>query len=422
MLEIRLKYKKAFQIILLSIFCFIILTTTYSLRSIFNPVLLSLLLAYILNPIACFFERLKISRTITIFNIYLILTSSIFLLILFLIPLIGSEVSYLYQNMFIGDRYIDKNNNGEWDAFVDSNQNNKWDEGEGDLLISDLNSNKKYNPPYLYIVRNWVMDLIEKWNEKNPTQRIEWQFLVEHLNDKKAIEELGKTVLTLSRGAFSATLQTLLGIFSILSYVILLPLYTFFLLTGLKGIQKNIYDFLPSGQKEEIIRILLRIHHSVSAFFRGKLIICIVKGILTWGLLEMAGLRYPLLFGMIQAVASIVPFLVLLVGTGPNLIFLILDRGVAWPYIALVIAIYLLIEAIESFILTPWIMGKETGVHPLTVILSLMVGGELFGLFGLILAIPICTTLKIIGEELVLPAWHELSGCQAGNTQKMPSE
>ncbi len=414
MLEIPVKHKKLFQIILLSFFSIIILTATYSLRSIFNPVLLSLLLAYILNPIACFFEKLKISRTITIFNLYLILTSSIFLLFLFLIPLMGSELSYLYQNAFIGDKYIDKNNNGKWDGFSDLNENGKWDDGEGDLLISDLNSNKKYNAAYAIIVRDWIMELIQKWNERNPNQKIEWQFLLEHLNDKKAIEELGKTVLTLSRGAALAAFQTLLGLFSILSYGILLPLYTFFLLRGLKGIQKNIFDYLPISQKEEIIRILMRIHHSVSAFFRGKLIICIAKGFITWGCLELLGVRYPLLFGIIQAVASIVPFLVLLIGMGPNIIFLILDMGIQWPYLSGLIAIYLVIEALESFLLTPWIMGKETGVHPLTVILSLMIGGNLFGLFGLILAIPLCTTLKIIGEELILPAWQEISGCEAG--------
>ena len=141
-----------------------------------------------------------------------------------------------------------------------------------------------------------------------------------------------------------------------------------------------------------------RIHLAVSGFFRGKLIICIIKGILTWICLELMRVKYPLIFGGIQAVASIVPFLVLVVGMVPNIILVVLDLGCSWPHILGIFTMYAVIECIEAFLLTPWIMGQETELHPLTIILSLLVGGELFGLFGLIVAIPLCTTIKILGQ------------------------
>lgn len=125
------------------------------------------------------------------------------------------------------------------------------------------------------------------------------------------------------------------------------------------------------------------------------------------------GLEYSLIFGGVQMIASIVPFLVLLVGFVPNLIIVLLEVGVAWPYLIGIIFMYGVIEALEGFVLTPWVMKQETGLHPLTVILTLLVGGRLFGLFGLIMAIPICTTLKILSEEFLLPAWREVAQCDA---------
>lgn len=394
------KKKKVIQILLLSSVSILFLIMAYSLSSIFNPVLLSLLLAYILDPLASILERWGVSRTITIFNIYFILTSLIVLLFLFFLPLIGSELSYLYDKTFTGDQFLDKNQNGRWD--------------EGERITADIDSNQKYEPSYVQSITTWITGLIAKWNEKNPQQKIEWQYLLDFVAEKKPIE-VGKTLFSVSKDTIFATIQTLLTVFSFLSYVILLPLYTFFLLRGLKGIRNTLYDYLPIQHKSEIIRILQRIHRSLSAFFRGKLIICLFKGLLTWGILELLGLRYALLFGIIQAIASVVPFLVLGVGMLPNLIILVLDIGMQWPYLVAVLMMYSMIEGVEGFLLTPWVMGQETGLHPLTIILGLLIGGNLFGLFGLILAIPVCSTLKILGQELLLPAWKELSGCTAGD-------
>jgi predicted PurR-regulated permease PerM len=182
-------------------------------------------------------------------------------------------------------------------------------------------------------------------------------------------------------------------------------------LQALPGIWKTIYDYLPHTRRDAILITLGHIHRAISAFFRGKLIICLIKGFLTWGILELMGVRYSLIFGGIQAVASIVPFLVLAVGMLPNLLLVFLEMsgspGMGY-YLFGIVVLYFTIESVEGFVLTPWIMGKETGMHPLTIILALLVGGKLFGLFGLILAIPMATTLKILAQELILPQLREV--------------
>ena len=389
--------KKILQLSGLIVFVIGILAMAYHLRSIFNPVLLSLLLAYILNPIANFFETIKVRRTLTLFLIYILLVSIITIIFFFLIPLIGVEVNYLYEKTFLGDE------------FIDANADNDWNKGE--LLTRDIDKDGVYQPSYIQVLIGWLKQGIKKWNDRNPDQKLEWQVVLGHLANKDAIRELGETFFDVSKITWVAAFKTIGSLFALLSYFVLLPLYTFFLLRSLNDIRDTMYAYLPGAHKQVIIQILQRIHNAVSAFFRGKLIICILKGFLTWGVLELMGVKYALIFGAIQMVASIVPFLVLLVGMMPNLILVALDMGMSWPYLFGVVVLYSAVEALEGFILTPWVMRQETGLHPLTVILSLLVGGKLFGLFGLIIAIPLCNTLKILGQEFILPAWKEVLDC-----------
>ena len=361
-----------------------------------------MLLAYILNPIANFFERIKVRRALTIFLIYILLVSTIAIIFLFLIPLIGVEANYLYEKTFFGDDFVDADANGDWT--------------KGELLTRDIDKDGVFQPSYIQRLIGWLKEGIKKWNERNPNQKIEWQAVLGHLTNKDAIRELGETFFDVSKKTWIATFKTIGNLFMLLSYFILLPLYTFFLLRSLNDIRSTIYDYLPGAQKPKIVQILNRIHRAVSAFFRGKLIICILKGFLTWGILELMGVKYALIFGGIQAIASIVPFLVLLVGMVPNLILAALDMGVAWPYLIGILLLYSAVEGLEGFVLTPWVMRQETGLHPLTVILSLLIGGKLFGLFGLIIAIPLCNTLKILGQEFILPAWKEVFACRPGES------
>ncbi len=391
-------HKKSLQIFGFIIFAILFLVVAYDLRAIFNPVLLSLLLAYILNPIVTFLERKHIPRPITIFSIYILLTGLIVLCVMLVLPLIGAEISYLYEKSFIGDQFTDANKNGEYDS--------------GEEIIRDIDNNKVYNPAYSAVFLKWAKEQVVLWNNAHPNQTLDWEFIRSQIN-KETLEQFGGTIFFISKNTILTAFKTVLGIFSMLSYFILLPLYIFFLLNSLNDIKDTLHSFLPAKQREKIIYILHRIHLSLSCFFRGKLIICLLKAILTWGCLEMFEFRYALIFALIQFIASIVPFLVLLVGMIPNMVLVFLDYGMDWKLLVGLLVIYSIIEGLESFLLTPAIMGKETGLHPLTVILSLLIGGKIFGLFGLIMSIPLCNTLKILGEEFLLPAWIEISKCEA---------
>lgn len=394
------------QILILLAVGVFLLCMLYHLRAIFNPILLALLIAYILNPVVNLLEKLHIGRTIAVFIIYLLMSTATVLTIVVVLPLVREQVYYLYQKTFVGDEFEDLNRNGIWDI--------------GEPIKGAPNANIHYSPAYASVAIEYLHTGIDKWNAHFPQHKLEWQRLVREFTDKKGFEQLAKGFFEFSSVTLETAAAVIQFLFWVLSYVILLPLYIFFMLKGLDAMWDTIQLYLPHSRKGLINHILHRIHSSVSFFFRGKLIICFLKGLLTWGCLSVLGMFFPevkfsLIFGGIQAIASIVPFLVLVIGMVPNVILLVLEIGVEqighlesiWLVLG-VIAMYLVIESIEGFVLTPWIMGKETGLNPVTVIVALLIGGKLFGLFGLILAIPLTTTLKILSEELILPVLREV--------------
>jgi predicted PurR-regulated permease PerM len=199
------------------------------------------------------------------------------------------------------------------------------------------------------------------------------------------------------------------GIFFVLSYLVLVPVYAFFLLRGMNRIKAAAASYLPAAHKDQILAIARKIDIAVSSFFRGKLIICVLKGTLVGVGMYAIGVRFSLLFAFIVAVAALVPYVIVIVGWIPAVGLVILDSGANWWMIGGTLGVFVAVEVLESAVFTPFLLGKETGLHPVTVIISLFVGGELFGLFGVILSIPLTCIAKILAQELLLPQLKALS-------------
>jgi predicted PurR-regulated permease PerM len=371
--------RHTWQLLLLNAIAVAILVMVYELRSIFNPVLLAFVIAFIFNPVVELLEKLQMGRTFAVFVTYLLICGVIIATVLILIPLIGVQMNILYEKAFVGDATT---------------------------------------PSYLAKVLEVAEKGVQKWNEHYPQHKLEVKFLINQLADKKGIQDVAQTLFELSITTLGTAFETLWSMFWVVSYIVLLPIYTFFLLQSMPKIWETIDHYLPRRRRDAILRTTSHVHMAISCFFRGKLIICLAKGLLTWLSLELMGIKFSLLFGVIQTIASIVPFLVLAVGLVPNIILILLEIGISWPYLIAIFFLYFTIEGIEGFVLTPWIMGKETGLHPLTVILSLLIGGRLFGLFGLIMAIPITTTLKILAQETVSPLLREVLDYQPSRSDQ----
>lgn len=245
------------------------------------------------------------------------------------------------------------------DSPIDLNKNGKLDEGD---------------------LRQWISGQLPKYSQQIP------QFL------QKAGE-----ILFRAFGGF-------LGLFGVLLNGIIIPIYIFFLLTEARNISKRWADFLPlkdSRFKQEIVSTLSEIHGYLVAFFRGQLIVSSIDALLITIGLSIMGLNFSVVIGLLVLVLTFIPYLGIMICYVPAILIAIVQYG-DMVHPAIVIAIMFGVQTLESTIIAPKIVGESTGLHPLTVIVSVFAWELLLdGPIGALLAVPLTASLKVIMRRYV---------------------
>ena len=180
---------------------------------------------------------------------------------------------------------------------------------------------------------------------------------------------------------------------------ILVPVYLFYFLLEKQGINQSWPDYLPineSKTKDEAVFVLRAINDCMIVFFRGQVLVALCAGaLLTVGYLIL-GLNYAVLLGLVAAVLEIVPFLGTIVSLALALTVAAIQFG-DWTHPLIVLSIAAVVKLLEDLVISPKIMGKRSGLHPLTIIVAVMVGANLLGgFFGAVLAIPLTAVLRTL--------------------------
>jgi predicted PurR-regulated permease PerM len=231
--------------------------------------------------------------------------------------------------------------------------------------------------------------------------------LLKGLGDALTDEQLGAGEMAL-KGAGSAwsLLQFWFGsVLGFLTLTLLLPIYTYFLLFELGRIRRFFRRYLPVRERHRVSHVATQIGEVLANFFRGRLLICFLKGtVITVGL-WIAGIPYALLLGMTSGFLSLVPFVGPVLGFGAAFSIGLLPEGTG--FLGTLIRtglVFGIAEGIEGYVLIPKILGNSLGLHPIVVLVAVFAGGAALGVFGLLIAIPLTASLVIVTREFVLPA------------------
>lgn len=257
-------------------------------------------------------------------------------------------------------------------------------------------------------------------DEERDGQQAAGELLAELRGDDSTAQWLGPVVQNLEKEVNTQleTLPTRLGgwatsgltsfdqVLALGLNIILVPIYSFFLLIAMPSMRTGVHRYLPLWHREQLIRIIRDIEKVVAAFFRGRLIVCLICATLTYiGFLAVGftgtGVPYAALFSLFIGLATAIPLAGLLFLV-PALIMTGLDGGTAVT-VTLVAMTYVVVQVLETVVLTPMIMGREVELHPVTLIIALLLCGKLLGILGLILAVPIAATCRILAREFFWP-------------------
>ena len=132
--------------------------------------------------------------------------------------------------------------------------------------------------------------------------------------------------------------------------------------------------------------------NSLGSFIRGQLLISAIVGILIAVGLSIMGVDFALIIGLIAGIFNIVPYFGPIIGAVPAVVFALLKSPLTAVYVVLLFAV---VNQVESSIISPNILGEHVGLHPVTVIFSIISGGYLFGILGVILAVPVTSIVKV---------------------------
>ena len=184
-----------------------------------------------------------------------------------------------------------------------------------------------------------------------------------------------------------------LNVFGFAANLAIIPIYLFFFLLSRRdptgGLSKQI-TFLKESVREDVVFLVREFIAIVISFFRGQLLIGLLMGLLLTVGFWLVGLRFALVLGLTLGVLNIVPYLGTIIGLSIALPLAFLQPGGGMPLVGLVLLVFVIVQNIEGWFLTPRIMGERTGLHPVMIIVAIFFWGTAFdGILGMILAVPL---------------------------------
>jgi predicted PurR-regulated permease PerM len=175
--------------------------------------------------------------------------------------------------------------------------------------------------------------------------------------------------------------------------VLALAFLAFYLVQDMEKAKTNLTLLFPHIYQKEIIHILGIIDQKVGAFIRGTLLKSLFVGTLTGFGLSLLGMPFALMLGILAGGLNIILYIGPVLATIPALL---LSIAPGTPSFFLVLALYIFVQILDAFVFTPVLLGKAVDLSPLTVVVVVLIGGQLMGLLGIILSIPITAILKVL--------------------------
>jgi predicted PurR-regulated permease PerM len=204
----------------------------------------------------------------------------------------------------------------------------------------------------------------------------------------------------------------ILGFLGLVLGMIMVPVYLFFFLKDSAAIRDHWHDYVPlkaSRFKTELVDTLQEINGYLISFFRGQVIVAVIDGLLVGIALTIFGLPYGFLIGVFMAILGVIPYIGNILCLIPACIIAYLHaQGSApfgmspWAYVGCVVAIFVIVQQINSLVTAPKIVGDSVGLHPLTVIFSMLFWSLVLGGFiGALLAVPMTAAVKVLFRRFI---------------------
>lgn len=192
-------------------------------------------------------------------------------------------------------------------------------------------------------------------------------------------------------------LQNLPSILVSIGLLVLSPILAIYFLLDWPRITQSIINLVPARVRGEWLRLLQEIDYLIQRYIQGNIIDALIVGLLIGFGVKIVGMEYALLIGVICGVTNLIPYFGPVLGTVPS-VLLALGKS---PLMSLkVLLVIIIVQQLDSNFINPYLMSNKLGLHPLWVVFALLAGGEIGGIFGMLIAIPLAAVLRIIFRHI----------------------
>ena len=305
------------------------------------PVIASIVIAYLLEGLIGLLERKRVPRFVAVLVVFVVFMTVLFLVIFGLLPLLSRQATQLLQQL---------------PTML----------GRGQELLLAL--------PHMY------PDLFSE------------QQVVDLINQIRA------EAVTIGQNVVQASLSSVLGILTLLVYLILMPLMVFFFLKDKTTIVAWVKHFLPDDRRLAG-QVWADVDVQIGNYVRGKFIEIVIVWAVTYVTFALMGLQFSMLLGVLVGLSVVIPYVGAVTVTFPVAVIGYFQWGFSSDF-AYVMAAYAIIQALDGNVLVPLLFSEVVNLHPIAIIVAVLVFGGLWGFWGIFFAIPLATLV-----QAVLKAW-----------------
>ena len=352
------------NIFILSKISFLFLPVFDFLSVVMLPVILSGLLFYLLNPLVDLMEKYKINRVLAISIIFVVIAILLIWGLAVAIPNLQHQVVTFAQNV---PSYLK----------------------DADKVINDLVTKRlpdDFRPQLEQVLANFSSQATS-WASDISSRAVNWLSAL-----------------------ISATSQVIVAL-------IIMPFMLFYLLRDGKGLRDHITQFLPTKFREPVGKILTDVNQQLSNYVRGQITVAVIVAIMFIIFFKIIGLRYAVTLGISAGVLNLVPYLGSFLAMIPALVLGL----IAGPVMLLkVIIVFIVEQTIEGRFVSPLILGSQLNIHPITILFVLLTSGSMFGIWGVLLGIPIYASAKVVISAIF--EWYKSVSSLYDQTEEVESE
>jgi predicted PurR-regulated permease PerM len=337
------------------------------LQPVLIPIAIAAILAYLLEPAVEWLETRHLSRTLSVIMVFSAAVAIVAGILIYIIPAVGSQAQQFATYM---PEYTIR----------------------AQALLNETIENAK---------RLSELPIFQKPEDPEAQPNLFRGYITSAIDEAVAWLQKRFPDIVLAVGQFlQKSVGGFLGVFGFLLSLILVPIFLFFFLMEGHSISENWSNYLPlraSPLKSEIVSLLSEINSYLINFFRGQLLVSFIDGcVIGFSLMVFVQLEFSLLIGLTVAILGLIPYVGMIICWIPAVIIAAAQFG-DWWHPVLVTIIFIAANNIDSILIAPKIVGDSVGLHPLTVIISILAWSLILGvLLGALVAVPLTATLKVL--------------------------